>query len=196
MKNHTKIYRRTISMGLIILVVILIIGIYSITRSINKVQTIKVKENDDIMIEVEQLDVDNSDEAEIKDGSVIGNDLVVMPIIIDDDKIGIEITEDINIIAIPLPEVPTRPDNEEPDYNPVTVDDITDLENEPGYNEDQTIYIPEPDTEPEEQGNEPSNLVPDSENPFLQDNIPENGDGGEFNGEDLGDGEWGAGDMF
>jgi hypothetical protein len=88
-------------------------------------------------------------------------------------------------IDVKMPVEPEKPDTVPPEYKPVTTDDLTNLDKEPEYVEEDITYIPEP--EHEEPSNEPigTYTVPDSENPFLQDNIPSNGDGGEIQGEDL-----------
>lgn len=102
-------------------------------------------------------------------------------------------------IDVPLPTEPEKPETNPPDHKPQTKDDLQDTSKVPEYSEEETTYIPE-ETQPIPEANNnqsgSSNLVPDTENPFLQNNIPVNGDGGEMNGEDLGDGEWGTGDKF
>ncbi|WFD10866.1 hypothetical protein [Tepidibacter hydrothermalis] len=106
------------------------------------------------------------------------------------------------VIKEPLSKEPEKPQNTPPEKKPQTKDDVEDMIKEPEYEKEEVIYIPEDKEEPkmkiESKTNdtEKSNLVPDSQNPFLQEDIPSNGDGGKIKGSDLGDGEWGTGDKF
>jgi len=106
-----------------------------------------------------------------------------------------------------MPTEPKKPDNTPPEEKPETSGDIEDMTTEPEYTEEEVIYVPDESeevdpvieqiTEPDfNNGDEENNLVPDSENPFLQDNIPNNGDGGEMKGEDYSDYIPGTGDKF
>jgi len=90
------------------------------------------------------------------------------------------------IIDVPMPVVPVKPDLAQPENKPETTDVLTNADKQPEYKEEQTTFIPE--SEPvivEADVPRGTYLVPDSENPFLQENIPSNGDGGEIKGEDL-----------
>lgn len=94
------------------------------------------------------------------------------------------------IIEEPLPIEPEKPKNMPPKKKPQTKDDVEDMTKEPEYRKEEITYIPEAIEEPkitnkfDNNYSEESNLVPDSQNPFLQDNIPNNGDGGEMLGKD------------
>lgn len=96
-----------------------------------------------------------------------------------------KLTEDkaeVTSIEEPMPEPPEKPELEAPKDKPETNDDLEDMDNVPEYNEEDLVIEPEEvvlvnepqeSTEPEpvvEEESE-SNLVPSSENPFLN---PEN----------------------
>ena len=119
-----------------------------------------------------------------------------------------KLTEDKNEVIVidePMPEPPEKPELEAPKDKPETNDDIENMDNVPEYKEEDLVVEPEEvvvvnepqeSTEPERVVEEESesNLVPPSENPFLN---PENAAKPiELNGSDLGDGEWGTGDKF
>ncbi|GEM_PF-3193524 len=131
---------------------------------------------------VEQIDPDQDDVVEVN----VDNEAIEVSSI-DREEAG---DTEVDVIVIeeivePQAEVPDKPDTTPPEEQPVTDDDLTNPDVVPEYDEAEVTYVP--DTEPEEEQDEVrgSNLVPDSENPFLQDNIPGNGDGGESLGEDL-----------
>jgi len=94
------------------------------------------------------------------------------------------------VIKEPLPKEPEKPKNIPPEKKPQTKDDVEDMAKEPEYDKEEIIYIPEEKEEPKTKNEskpndtEKSNLVPDSQNPFLQADIPSNGNGGEMKGED------------
>ncbi len=96
-----------------------------------------------------------------------------------------KLTEDKNEVTVidePMPEPPEKPELEAPKDKPETNDDIENMDNVPEYKEEDLVVEPEEvvvvnepqeSTEPEpvvEEESE-SNLVPSSENPFLN---PEN----------------------
>ena len=135
-----------------------------------------VDENSSVEVE----DIVTDDKKEI-DGSP---EVIVETIDVDED-INIEISVvDVEEIDVSISEEPEKPDMTPPEETPETTDDLTDPDNVPEYDEEETTYMPEPEVEEMEDEVRGSNLVPDSENPFLQDNIPGNGDGGEMMGED------------
>lgn len=95
-----------------------------------------------------------------------------------------------NKVEEPMPEVPEKPDTTPPDKKPETTYDLTDPNQKPSYEEDEVTYVAEVVPKPESEPiitEEASNLVPESENPFLHSNIPSDGDKGEMKGEGLGD---------
>lgn len=86
--------------------------------------------------------------------------------------------EEVVSIEEPMPEPPEKPELEAPEGKPETTDDLEDMDNVPEYNEEdlvveteEVVVVNEPQesTEPEpiveDEGE--SNLVPPSENPFL-----------------------------
>lgn len=96
-----------------------------------------------------------------------------------------KLTEDKNEVTVidePMPEPPEKPELEAPKDKPETNDDIENMDNVPEYKEEDLVVEPEEvvvvnepqeSTEPEPVVEEESgsNLVPSSENPFLN---PEN----------------------
>lgn len=160
------------------------------TKNMNEDILIKEKESDDTV-------VDNIEEPEKGEEKIEVPEIREEEVIKDiDNKVEKEVIEE------PLPKEPEKPKSTPPEKKPQTKDGVEDMTKEPEYDEEEVIYIPEEKEEPQTEkdpapkDNEEDNLVPESENPFLQDNIPNNGDGGEMKGEDLGDGEWGTGDKF
>lgn len=133
------------------------------------------------------------------------NHLVEVPKIQETEKEVINDNEEIVSIDEPLPEPPGKPELEAPEGKPETTDDLEDMDNVPKYNEEdlvveteEVVVVSETEesTEPEPVVEEEyeSNLVPPSENPFLN---PDNAAKPiELDGSDFGDGEWGTGDKF
>jgi hypothetical protein len=131
--------------------------------------------------------------------------VVQVPKIQDTETKVIKDNEEVVSIDEPMPEPPEKPELEAPEDKPETTNDLDDMENVPEYNEEdlvieseEVVVVKEPQesTEPEPVVEEEyeSNLVPPSENPFLN---PENAAKPiELDGSDLGDGEWGTGDKF
>jgi hypothetical protein len=129
--------------------------------------------------------------------------VVEVPKIQDSETKVIEDNEEVVSIEEPMPEPPEKPELEVPKDKPETNDDSEDMENVPEYDEEDLVVEPEEvvvvnepqeSTEPDSVEEYESNLVPPSENPFLN---PENAAKPiELNGSDLGDGEWGTGDKF
>lgn len=156
-------------------------------------ETINVEEvSEDKGIQVESIDTDEIEETnEEPDG------VTVEPIEVDggaESDLEVVVEEKIEVTIV---EEPDKPDLTPPEEQPETTDDLTDPDNIPDYDEDEVTYTPEPEIEEPEDEVRGSNLVPDSENPFLQDNIPSNGDMGEMKGEDYDEGApSGEGDKF
>lgn len=131
--------------------------------------------------------------------------LVEVPKIQDTETDVIKDNEEVVSIDEPLPELPEKPELEAPEGKPETTDNLEDMDNVPEYNEEdlvveteEVVVVNEPqesrETEPIVEEEYESNLVPPSENPFVN---PDNaGKPTEVQGEDLGDGEWGTGDKF
>ena len=148
---------------------------YEIIESKNSA---KDNEDESPYIEVEDIVVDDLNE---EDGS---SEVIVESIDIDEDSNAEISVIDVDEIDVPVSEEPEKPDMTPPEEIPETTDDLTDPDNVPEYDVEETTYTPELEVEEMEDEVRGSNLVPDSENPFLQDNIPGNGDGGEMMGED------------
>ncbi len=130
--------------------------------------------------------------------------IVEVPKIQNTETKVIEDNEEVVSIEEPMPEPPEKPELEAPKDKPETNDDLEDMENVPEYNEEELVVEteevvvvnePQESTEPDSVEEEyESNLVPPSENPFLN---PENAAKPiELDGSDFGDGEWGTGDKF
>lgn len=142
---------------------------------------------------------------EVEEIPIEGNEILeevtifveVEPISIVDDQTydtGLVVMEE---IEVPKAEEPEKPDLTPPVQEPETSDDLNNLAAVPEYAEEAITYIPDAELVVEKvEEVRGSNLIPDSDNPFLQVDIPSNGDGGELMGSDLGDGTWGTGDKF
>lgn len=131
--------------------------------------------------------------------------VVEVPKIQDTETNVIEDNEEIVSIEEPMPEPPEKPELEAPKDKPETNDDLEDMENVPEYNEEDLVVEPEEvvvvnepqeSTEPEpvveEEGE--SNLVPPSENPFLNPDNAVNAE--EIDGSEISDYVPGTGDKF
>ncbi|MEA1974839.1 MAG: DUF6550 family protein [Bacillota bacterium] len=198
MKKMTiKTQRRILTSALLVVCVILVGVIY--------IRMNEDKPNTDILInEIET----NANEPEVEaietpEESVI---VEVPEINIDETKKeDVKVTEE--EIKEPIPTKPKKPDNTPPEQKPETSDNVKDMTKEPEYEEEEVVYVldeleeadlaTEEVTDPNQNSaDEESNLVPDSENPFLQDNIPNNGDGGFQDSSDYSDHVPGTGDKF
>lgn len=131
--------------------------------------------------------------------------IVEVPKIQDTETEVIEDNEEVVSIEEPMPEPPEKPELEAPEDKPETNDDLEDMENVPEYNEEDLIVEPEEvvvviepqeSTEPEPVVEEEyeSNLVPPSENPFLNPDNAVNAE--EIDGSELSDYVPGTGDKF
>ena len=141
---------------------------------------------------------------EIKESEEVKK-VVEVPKIQDTETKVIEDNEEVVSIEEPMPEPPEKPELEAPKDKPETNDDLEDMENVPEYNKEYLVIEPEEvvvvnepqestEQEPVVEEESESNLVPPSENPFLN---PENAAKPiELDGSDYGDGEWGTGDKF
>lgn len=139
----------------------------------------EMEEATDKEIVVEPVDIPSDDNQE-EDGEV------VVEVIEVDDNTGTEVSViEVEEIEEPIAEEPDKPEQTPPDEIPETTDNLTNPDVVPEYDEEETTYVPDPEPEEPQDEVRGSNLVPDSENPFLQDDIPSNGEGGEIQGEDL-----------
>lgn len=218
MSNNTKIKQYAIVTILIVISVILVGLIYtSGHRKAEKnialdsgqqahapnVEEIDMSEghqediSEDETIIVEEIDTSRIDFQTTDVTSDVETDIAVDPIEITDNSIGGASTVVVESIEEPMAVEPEKPDMTPPEHQPETTDDLTNGDQQPKYDEEQTTYVPE--IVPEEALDEPRGTytVPDSENPFLQENIPSNGYGGEMMGEDYDNGNpSGEGDKF
>jgi len=205
MRKSTKRQRSLVITGLII-VCIALISVICLSGYGNKDTEDLVENTSNLQAPViGEINIEN--ESLVAELSEVNAEVQVIPIN-PEKEVVVELIElegketnghgkvEVKKIEEPMAIEPEKPDSSPPDHNPETNDDFKDTEKEPKYSEEETTYIPEQEPQPNEEPSEPSNLVPASENPFLQDNIPSNGDGGEVQGEDLGEGEWGTGDKF
>lgn len=148
-----------------------------------------VDENPDVSKVKAEVEVINAD---IEEASKI----VVEPIDADKDVNSEIVSFEKEEIEVPVVEKPDKPDSTPPEQKPETTHDLTNPDNEPEYKEEETIYVPELEQEVEYEEVRGSNKVPDSENPFLQGNIPSDGEGGAVDVEDISEYEPGTGDKF
>lgn len=162
-----------------------------------EVGSIVVDQEDDVVVEVDPIVTEGMDEMEAEsDDTISDNGIEVQPI---DPVSGSENASAtiVETIEEPMAEEPEKPELTPPDEIPETDDDLTNPDVVPEYDELEVTYVPEPEVVEPEDEVRGSNLVPDSENPFLQDDIPGNGDGGEMRGEDYDEGNpSGEGDKF
>ena len=198
MKKMNMKTKRTATISALLVVSMILIGtIYVIT---NKEIT-----DDDLMIDADSKSgpfvesiVEQEEEVITVEALEIKTDTTTCN---EDSKVG-DVT-----IDEPMAKEPEKPDNSPPEEKPQTSDNVEDMTKEPEYKEGETFYIPkeseevdpvaEPTTESNQNsGDEGSGLVPDSENPFLQENIPSNAIGGERKIEEISDHVPGTGDKF
>ena len=205
-KNNLKIKQYGIVTVLVVICIVLVGLIYTAgqQKDDNQVSTeTEMQENEPIVgeleydveandtIEAEEVDedegiqVENIDRVEIEEANEESDEITVEPIEVDggtESDLEVIVEENIEVTIV---EEPEKPDLTPPEEQPETTDDLTDPNNVPEYDEDETTYTPEPEAEEPEDEVRGSNLVPDSENPFLQDDIPSNGEGGEQQGSDF-----------
>jgi hypothetical protein len=147
-----------------------------------------IDEVEDDKIVVEAIDTDQDEVVDV----VIDEDQVV-DVSTDesnsDDSVGDRGGTEAEMIVIetieePVAEEPEKPEETPPEELPKTDDDLTNPDVVPEYDETEVTYTPEVEEEEPVEEVRGTNQVPDSENPFLQDDIPSNGDGGEEQGSD------------
>jgi outer membrane biosynthesis protein TonB len=196
-KMNMKAKRKMIISTLLVIGVILVGAIYVNTNQESTNEDILIEENITTETVVDAIEVPKENTVTVV-VSEIKEDVVTKDI---DNKVEAEIIEE------PLPTEPEKPKNTPPEKKPQTKNDVEDMTKEPEYEKEEVIYISdetEKDTLVSEQTTKPnqndrdeeSNQVSDSENPFLQDNIPNNGDGGEIKFDDVTEHVPGTGDKF
>jgi hypothetical protein len=178
MKNKTAIT------GVSLVVIAMIIGVMIFTKlNSGDVVADNVLEDEDATNPVVEELVENEKE-EVT---------VEVPEIVETETNVIDQKDQVTTIEEPLPEEPEKPELEAPEEKPVSADDLNNMDTEPQYDEEDVVIeseevfvvadeeedvTPEPEVGEEEQ----SDLVPASENPFLN---PENAANPiESNGED------------
>jgi len=130
---------------------------------------------------------------------------VEVPEIVETETNVTEQKDQVISIEEPLPEEPEKPELEAPEEKPVSEDDLSNMDTEPQYDDEDVVIeseevivvaddeedvTPEPEVSEEKQ----SDLVPASENPFAN---PENaGNPTEIDGSDISDYVPGKGDKF
>lgn len=148
------------------------IGVEDIDTSGDETANDDVYADEEPMVEVEPIEIDGTEGVEAE-------------------------TIVVESIDEPMAEEPDKPETTPPEEVPETDDDLTDPDVVPEYDEEETTFVPEPEVEEPQDEVRGTEQVPDSENPFLQDNIPSNGNMGEMKGEDYDDGApSGEGDKF
>ncbi|MBV1758085.1 MAG: hypothetical protein KMY55_09610 [Dethiosulfatibacter sp.] len=179
-KTNPKQINLVIGTSLIIVAVILGALIFSKlnTQEVAKDNVLSDRDNVPIVEEIDESDVLEQ--------------VVEVPKIKDTETKVTEDKEEVTSIEEPMPEPPEKPELEAPKDKPETNDDLEDMDNIPEYNEEELVIEPEEvvvvngteeTTEPavEEEEHE-SNLVPLSDNPFL--NPANAGNPVEVDGED------------
>lgn len=201
-KMSFKTQRSIIVTGLIVLCLVLASVIYMVEKP-NSRKDIISQENEgtsQVVAEINKSGSGQEDSDLLKDNEISNSNNTINVVVEPIDSEGFDSTGDSmiveEVIEVSMPTEPKKPENTPPDHKPETTDDITDIEKEPQYNEEDTVYVPELKPIQVETPSEPSNLVPPSENPFLQNNIPSNGDGGEIKIDDVSDYVPGTGDKF
>jgi len=172
------------------------------------VEEININQADQVIDEVEDdkivVEAINTEQDEVVE--VVINEDQVVDVITDesnsDDSVGDTGGIEAEVIVVetieePVAEEPDKPEETPPEEQPETDDDLTNPDVVPEYDEEEVTYTPEVEEEEPVDEVRGSNQVPDSENPFLQDDIPSNGDMGEMKGEDYDEGApSGEGDKF
>ena len=176
-KMSIKSKRKLISVGLIVICLVLIGSIYlvlnkdkddftadTVEGAMNSPQVEEFGTN----LEQKELMTDESVVVDTVNNSVEDANKPIDSIItetVDENEEGIisELT-----IDVPMPDAPENPTNIPPETKPETKDDLTNPDQKPEYDEEDTTYIPEVESigKPSEVTSEPSTLVPPAENPF------------------------------
>jgi len=153
-----------------------------------------------VVAEINKSESGQEDSDLLKDNEISNSNNTLNVVIEPIDLEGFDSTGDSmiveEVIKVSMPTEPEKPENTPPDHKPETTDDITNTDKEPQYNKEDTVYVPEQKPIQVEKPSAQSNPVPSSENPFLQNNIPSNGDGGEIKIDDVSDYVPGTGDKF
>lgn len=182
--------RMMITMMLLVCCIAVVGGIYMVLQP--KAFTTNdeaVNIDSDLVVEIIELEEPNQIEVftiEDKETVQVEETIVVEEIVIaeknvdgkEQDDDGKEQDDDV-IVEETMPEEPDKPETSPPDIVPETKDDVTDMSKEPEYEEEQVTYEEEKKEEAPKDNIEEkkdSNLIPDSQNPFLNPNNAGNPD--------------------
>lgn len=209
-KNRSKI----MVVSLILLCLVTIGGIYHSMSSSTQQVVRKDKDSeqelavlgitgDSDVKDVDKTDVLSPESLPVSEELTISKDysevIDVQPMANHVDSSSSEAVDDVKI-QVDIPKVPENPVSTPPEFTPVTTSDVSNIDQEPLYTEEALVTVPEAtnkdDVAKQEIVSVPSALVPASENPFLQPNIPSNGDGGEVKLEQITEFVPGTGDKF
>ncbi|MBS7528523.1 hypothetical protein KHM83_17695 [Fusibacter paucivorans] len=179
MKNKTAIT----GVSLVVIAMILGVMIFTKLNSGDVVSDNVLEDEDATNPVVEELVETENEEVTVE-----------VPEIVETETNVIDQKDQVTSIEEPLPEEPEKPVLEAPEETPVPVDDLNNMDTEPQYDEEdvvieseEVIVVSEDEVEdvtpePEVSEDDQSDLVPASENPFLN---PENAANPiESNGED------------
>ncbi len=183
-KINGKQKRVFVSASLLIVALVLVVTLYSKLNS-NEIQIDRLQ---GVAVELAPQ-VDDIEKSEIVKVAVTVAE-------IEPEKITISKNDKVEVVVInePIPTPPEKPKMEAPESKPQTNDDLEDMANMPEYTKEELVVETEEVIIVTEEQPAESNLVPASENPFLN---PANvAKPIELNGSDLGEGEWGTGDKF
>ncbi|MFT9493896.1 DUF6550 family protein [Anaerosolibacter sp.] len=188
MKKTTVKRQRTLVIAvLLIIAFVLIGGIYMMNNRQNATIDLQANEaNNDVQVEAIDMETENAETVEVEE--VKKDEVVIQEIEVSGSNTNSDSKVQEETIDEPMPVEPEKPANTPPSHTPQTTDNLENTDKVPEYSEEETSYTPEELDEEEKpvvtEINEESNLVPDSQNPFLQPNIPSNGDAGEMKGSD------------
>ena len=202
-KIKEKVARRFVigllAMGIFLMGSLLFMSLNKIDQPTSQESVAVVEEKEPKEVVVEKIIPSEDDKVYISEKpSIIDSDIpdIIEPKVITESKImGDEVVTE-ESIQVPMAPEPVVSEVVEPEIIPATDSDLTNPDVVPTYSEEQVTYVPEPEPQMVEEVETTSNLVPDSENPFLQPDIPTNGDRGEVRIEDVSDYVPGTGDKF
>ena len=222
MSKITKFKQYSVVAVLVIIALVLVGLIYTSTQGKDGNGVVAEVNDQSESPNVEEINTNQSNQVinEVQDDKIVVEAIdteqdEVVDVVIDEDQVVDVSTDESNsddsvgdaggteaeVIVIetieePVAEEPVKPEDTPPEEQPETDDDLTNPDVVPEYEEEEVTYTPEVEEEEPVEEVRGSNQVPDSENPFLQDDIPSNGDGGEVEVDDVTDYEPGTGDKF
>jgi hypothetical protein len=222
MSKNTKFKQYSIVAVLVVIALVLVGLIYTSTQGKDGNGVVTEVNDKSESPNVEEININQSNQVidELEDDKVVVEAIdteqdEIVDVVVDEDQV-VDVTTDessdddgvsdtggteaevivVETIEEPVAEEPEKPEETPPEEQPETDDDLTNPDVVPEYDEEEVTYTPEVEKEEPVEEVRGSNQVPDSENPFLQDDIPSNGDGGEVEVDDVTDFEPGTGDKF